>query len=163
MNKNDLIFKQAVENFQCKGCVNGEDTGCGFFGKAASSHACTNHTAGTISSLQGILYLGMPTGFNQVGFSTEYGLNNNIRIFDKADVAKSYNVFNLPVWYQEIDDNLFVRTFLPRRGTSHIDIFIGGKAKDIHIASQGADIGEIVSNAASFNPIDIAPFCKNID
>ena len=159
----NIIFKQAVEKFQCPGCVNGSDTQCGAFEEQSYSKACKNHCAGTMALGAGMFYLGMPKGFDKVGFAISADLKNNIRIFSPDKLDGLYDLFNVPVWYQEIEGNLFVRCFIPRRNTAYIDIILGGKAEDIQIKSLGTTIGEVETDLSQFKPINVGDFADRID
>lgn len=161
VEEKDIIFKEVVEKFQCPGCTSGSDTNCGAYKKSEYGLSCETHSAGTIISGIGPIYLGMPKGFDRVG-SKPSRLNNNIRIFKAEDMEMIFDTFNLPVWYQEIDGNLFVRTFMPRLGESYIDIFIDGKAKDINVKQSGRDIGSYETDDKQFTPINVQPFSESI-
>ena len=60
----DEKVKDAVQEYQCPGCVVGSDTDC--YEKGNNSE-CGKHVAGTIMHPGGRIYLGMPKGFNRQG------------------------------------------------------------------------------------------------
>lgn len=157
----NIIFTQAVEKYQCPGCVAGSDTTCGKFRTSFDSKACDSHVAGTALGGVGRIYLGMPTGFDKVGQTQNN--SSNIRIFSAEQLKGFYDIFNVPVWFQEIDGNLFVRCFCPRINISYVDIFIGGKADDISIKAEGSLVGACDTDTSSFKPINVADFAHQID
>lgn len=157
------FYNEAVEELQCPGCIHGGSIQCGKFEQDPSfGKSCRNHKVGTLSALSGALYLGLPTGFNHVGVISDE-IHNNIRIYGEKDVATSFDVFNVPVWYKETEKYLFVRTFLPRRNYTYIDIFVKGKAKDIKVNQSGDDIEDYESDEPDFIPINVINFENLID
>ena len=61
-------IKEAVERYQCLGCVSGCDTECYKHDPIkVSGIGCSNHHPGTMASGIGVFYLGMPMGFNRIG------------------------------------------------------------------------------------------------
>jgi hypothetical protein len=134
---------EMVEEFQCPGCVCGGDTKCGKFITAFLSqgdYSCASHVPGTSINLVIKLYLGMPTGFNQVG-PLQGNFKNNIRIFESF-YPTLYNNLNVPVWAMEKDGFLFVRCFCPRKNYSFVDVLQGGKLSDVPNA---IDVGKFVN------------------
>lgn len=122
--------KKMVETFQCPGCVCGSDTECGKFKPDLSYGAmCKGHVLGTSMSGAGHIALGLPKGFNRSGLDPSHpiGTSNtmNIRLWTKG-TKPEWDKFNVAVWALEHEGHLFVRTLLPRRNWSYVDVIEGG-------------------------------------
>ena len=112
-------IKEAVENYQCPGCVNGMDTSC--YERASLGVKCCKHVAGTLISGIGKIYLGMPIGFNRIG-PNEF---MNFDIFETFDSGWGYDLWNIPVWkHLTKDGHVLVRGLSPRTNTTFIHIFL---------------------------------------
>lgn len=125
-----MTDKEMVEQFQCSGCVAGCDTECGKFKLNTEYGAtCTSHVVGTSMSGKGHIALGLPKGFNRTGLDPTHpiGTSNtmNIRLWTKG-TKPDWDKFNVPVWAMEKDGYLFVRTLIPRRNWSYVDVVEGG-------------------------------------
>lgn len=140
MDRNGMI-----EEFQCPGCLIGSSThDCeGYKLVVTDDHfACTGHVPGTFTMPGGVIYLGLPKGFNKVGFlpnifnadreelevlipvetlktlipkvSREFldGVKNNVWLYDKA-LPEVCN-FNKPVWYRIDGGFMYLRVYSPR-------------------------------------------------
>lgn len=115
-------IKNAIEEYQCSGCVIGGDVSC-FAVNQSGGIGCGKHHAGTIVYPGvGNIFLGMPKGFNRLGEYTK--LKPNIyETFEASDWK--YDMFNIPVWkYLSPDGHTFVRGMIPRRNDSFIHIFL---------------------------------------
>ena len=110
-------IKNAIEEYQCSGCVAGSDTSC--FSPYTIGVGCGKHCAGTTIWGSGKIFLGMPTGFNRLGESEKL----IPVIFEKFD-SSEYNKFNIPVWKYLKDGHTFVRGFRPRRNETFLHIFL---------------------------------------
>jgi hypothetical protein len=111
------LIKDAVEEYQCPGCVSGYNTSC--YKKDEYSNSCKEHLAGTILFPSGTVFLGMPKGFNRTG-----ELKTKIRIFEKFDEA-GYDFFNVPVWkYLNENNHTLVRGISPRINLPFLDIIL---------------------------------------
>lgn len=110
-------IKNAVEKYQCPGCVCGSDISC--FEAMSYSKGCGRHVAGTLLMPHiGKIFLGMPKGFNRIGKGEA-----TIRIFEEYE--DNYNVWNVAVWkYLSKDNHTFVRTLCPRTNTAFVDVFL---------------------------------------
>lgn len=116
------IIKNAIEEYQCPGCVVGGDISC-FKSNPDGGVGCGNHMSGTIISNIGNIFLGMPKGFNRLG------LNEKMKpqIFESFDINDwgEYDKWNVPVWkFLNKDGHTLVRGFIPRRNDSFIHIFL---------------------------------------
>ena len=114
MNKD---VKEAIEEYQCPGCVIGGNTDCGKFTKSEIS-SCESHVPGTVISGIGTVYLGMPRGLDRLGVFRLDKTSLKIEIYTKKEFSKlhgSYDKFNVPVWrYKNKRDHIFVRGYMPR-------------------------------------------------
>ena len=90
MNQN---IKNAVEKYQCPGCVCGCDISCY---KGDGNGECEKHVAGTRISSIGRVFLGMPKGFHRLGHYEELKLNI-WSAFDSLQSLWAYDKFNIPV------------------------------------------------------------------
>jgi len=116
----ETIIKNAIEEYQCSGCMTGCDITC-FKPNSIGGIGCGNHYAGTMISFIGKIFLGMPIGFNRLG------KNESLKpmIYKSFDECDWYDKFNIPVWkYLSKDGHTFVRGFIPRRNDSFIHIFL---------------------------------------
>lgn len=124
------MSREMVEQFQCPGCVCGYNAECGKFKLNTDYGAtCTGHVLGTAMSGAGHIALGLPKGFNRSGLDPTHpiGTSNtmNIRLWVKG-TQPSWDKFNVAVWALEHEGHLFVRTLLPRRNWSYVDVIEGG-------------------------------------
>lgn len=114
--------KNAIEEYQCSGCMNGGGISC-FEQNKVGGIGCGKHRAGTIvSGGIGKIFLGMPKGFNRLG---EYNDMKPI-IWDKfKDSNWEYNQFNRPVWkYLNESGHTIVRGLMPRRNEPFLHIYL---------------------------------------
>lgn len=110
-------IKNAIETYQCSGCVHGHDIKC--FERYSTGVGCGKHSAGTYSSLIGLVFLGMPKGFNRLGNES----NMIPRIYESHNL--NYDLFNVPVWkYLSKDGHTFVRCISPRINVTYIDVYL---------------------------------------
>lgn len=113
--------KNAIEKYQCPGCVCGSDIEC-FKPCEFSSLACGKHVAGTnIFPMVGRIILGMPIGFCRLG-----DLNTKIQIYESYEKSDwQYDKFNIAVWkYLNELDHTLVRGMTPRTNKTFIHIFL---------------------------------------
>ena len=113
-----------VEEYQCPGCVCGSDISC--FEQDIDNEnnmACSKHVVGTvISGNIGKIFLGMPKGFNRLGFAER----TEISIFGEVENGWGYDFLNLPVWkHLDKNGNTLVRGICPRINMPWIHIFAG--------------------------------------
>jgi len=104
-----LEIKNAIESYQCPGCVVGSDITC--FEKADNDKGCNKHVAGTmIFPIIGKIFLGMSKGFNRIGSYNEMPL----QIFEYYEDF-GYNHLNIPVW-KHLNENghTLIRGISPR-------------------------------------------------
>ncbi len=112
-------IKDAVELYQCPGCMIGGDISC--YEPYSGGQGCGKHYAGTIISSIGKIFLGLPKGFCRLG---PYGdMKPRIYLVFEDD---HYNIWNVPVW-KHLDEhgNTLVRGICPRTNWSFIDIILG--------------------------------------
>jgi len=118
-----MDVKEAVEKYQCCGCVCGSSPKDGCFIVADNgTMACSNHVAGTREFGIGKIFLGMPTGFNRLGLFEDM----KIYLFRKFEDRRiKYNYLNIPVWkYLDKHGNTLVRGMCPRVNLPFMDIFL---------------------------------------
>jgi len=126
--KEQMTLKEAVQEYQCPGCVDGIFPDC--YEIEGDDLGCSNHCAGTMISNIGRIFLGMPKGFNRLGFCEK----TVIYIFKSFNDLKSwnYNKFNIPVWkYLDKHGNTLIRGLSPRVNLSFIHIFLGNELNNI--------------------------------
>lgn len=116
-----MEFKEAVEKYQCPGCIVGGDISC-YESNDLGGIGCGKHMAGTIISHIGTILLGMPIGFCRLGSNTKLKPN----IYQKFEDCSWYNgKYNLPVWkYLTKDGHTLVRGLSPRTNSTFIHIFL---------------------------------------
>jgi len=110
--------KNAVETYQCPGCVCGNDISC-YKNEKVVGIGCSSHVAGTIIFPIGKIALGMPKGFNRVKDGTL------VNILQSTDDFK-YNNLNVPVW-KRLDENgnTLIRGLSPRIDSSFLHVILG--------------------------------------
>lgn len=135
-----LSTEQLVEKFQCSGCVCGGNTDCGQY--KFDGRSCASHVTGTSILGEGNIALGMPKGFNRCGLQRsnmtgkwESSNKPNIEFLTVEPGARplfEYDVFNVPVWkYQDEEGFVFVRVFIPRKGSHKVQVIQGAELSDI--------------------------------
>jgi len=119
--------EDAVQEYQCSGCVNGSYPDCY---KTGGNLACDSHCAGTMASGGiGRFFLGLPKGFCRLGFCDK----TKISIFEHIKDGWGYDKFNVPVWkYLDKHGNTIVRGMCPRINAPWIHIYLGDFLKDIN-------------------------------
>lgn len=124
-------IKNMISKFQCPGCTCG-CAPCETCESFKPSHefgwSCDNHSAGTMISGIGKIFLGMPKGFNRVGANEQLGyIFQMIQLWDQGEKLPIWDYLNIPVWAMEDDGFLFVRHYCPRINQSYIHVIAGGK------------------------------------
>lgn len=118
-----------IGKFLCPGCTCGSApaeecesykpwNGYGF--------GCQSHSAGTFKPTpagMATFCLGLPNGFNRVGYRRKNG--PVVRLWAEGK-DPGWDRFNVPVWAMEQDGFLFVRTMSPRVEGTWIDVIKGG-------------------------------------
>ena len=112
-------IKEAIEMYQCSGCVGGKDFSCYEKGEGIE---CKKHVAGTFIPIIGMIFLGLSRGFNRLGLCDK----TKILIFEKFEDGWGYDKYSVPVW-KHLDDNgnTLVRGISPRINDAWIHIFVG--------------------------------------
>ena len=118
----DDKVKNAIEEYQCSGCITGSDITC-FESNPFGGVGCGKHMAGTmITGGIGTIFLGMPKGFNRLGS------NNSLKpvIYETFESSEwKYDMYNVPVWkHLNKAGHTLVRGFIPRKNDSFIHIFL---------------------------------------
>ena len=114
----DKYQKNAVELYQCVGCIKGCDISCF---EESFDLRCKNHRPGTIITQAGTIFLGMPKGFNRLGPCEVTKLN----IFKTIEDSWGYDEYNVPVWkYLDEHNHTIVRGLCPRINYPFIHIFL---------------------------------------
>lgn len=136
-----------VEQFQCPGCVAGCDTQCGKFKPNKEyGFTCQGHVVGTSMTGAGHIALGLPTGFNRTGLDPSHpiGTSNtmNVRMWVQG-THPHWDHFNVPVWALEREGYLFVRTLMPRRNWSFVDVVEGGT---LALVPQAIDVSKFYND-----------------
>lgn len=136
-----VVFDQ-VSEYQCSGCVAGSDPDCGHakIVEELGMFHCVNHCPGTSLGPYRIA-LGLPKGFNRVGFHKFENENPMIRIWRDGHVPE-WNNLNVPVWKMVVDGVLYVRTFLPRLNIGLVDVIPGGSID----VCDGKDVSEFIND-----------------
>lgn len=122
----DKRILDAIENYQCSGCVCGSNISC--YEKGINLE-CSKHVAGTRSMGIGRVFLGMPKGFNRLGESD----NLTIQIFNSfREKDWTYDMWNIPVWkYLNGSNHTFVRGLCPRTNTPFLHVILEDCISDI--------------------------------
>lgn len=121
-------FKDAIESYQCSGCVSGSDISC-FVPDDNGVIGCSRHCAGTMATGVGRFFLGMPKGFNRIG---EFNKMKLI-IYDAFESSEwEYDMWNIPVWkYLSKEGHTFVRGMMPRRNEPFLHVFLEDCMDDV--------------------------------
>ena len=134
MEKN---IKEAIEEYQCPGCVSGSDISCFKKDDINDSAACGGHTAGIKVMGTGSFFLGMPKGFDRLGHRHEDSRANlSVAIFEtRADgwqEPTGYKKWNIPVWkYKNEAGHTFVRGLSPRNNRPFLHVYLEDCMDDI--------------------------------
>lgn len=125
-----MCIKEAIQEYQCSGCVSGSDLECGMFQQDNTAGECNNHSAAIYATGMGKLLLGMPCGFNRIGVGTGDMVYSEIKIFASfavfVNLWNGYGKFNIPVWkYLDNHDNTLVRGLMPRVNIPFIHVILG--------------------------------------
>lgn len=120
MNQLSKSVKNAIENYQCAGCVNGPALTC-YLKNNSFGLQCDQHAPGTIiMPIVGRVFMGLPTGFNRIGDSK----NCTVHIFESF-TEDQYNMYNVPVWkHLNKKGHTLVRVYVPRLNHSRVEIFL---------------------------------------
>lgn len=111
--------EEAIQKYQCLGCVLGPFPTC--YDTKIDGIGCSNHCVGTLMSMVGKLFLGMPKGFDRLGGYEK----TKIYIFHKLDDGWGYTMFNVPVWkHLDKHGNTLVRGYCPRINMGWIHVFL---------------------------------------
>ena len=121
----DKNISEAVERYQCSGCVAGYNTSC-FKKNQDAGVGCGKHLAGTMIISIGTIFIGLPKGFNRLGHLVKMKpiMFKNFKEFSESDWG-NYEKFNIPVW-KHLDEhgNTLVRGLMPRRNEPFLHIFL---------------------------------------
>lgn len=121
-----MKVKEAVEEYQCPGCNLGSDISCykNKDGKGSGGDfSCSKHAAGTMGAGMGLLFLGLPRGFNRLGPTGHEA--KILYIFREFSQGWEYDKFNIPVWkYLDEHGNTLVRGLSPRTSQVWIHIYL---------------------------------------
>lgn len=134
---------EMVEEFQCPGCVGGNDTRCGQYKYDTERRMCISHVLGTSILGLGNIAIGLPKGFCRPGFTADLSRSENqmpIRLWGEGEHPK-WDRLNVPVWAMEKDDTLFVRTYSPRINRTHVDVIDRGT---LDMCPDAINVGEFI-------------------
>lgn len=122
---------QAIETYQCPGCVNGPPgPTCPNF--KITDRGCSGHVAGTLQvGPAGMIkeYLGVPKGFCRVGHNT--GSGPGLAVVESIDdhlelYSNLKTMYSIPVWkHLDKNGNTCTRWFSPRTNVGWTMIFLG--------------------------------------
>ncbi len=117
----NTLIKNAIEEYQCSGCISGSDVSC-FEENESGGLGCGKHRAGTICFGTGSFFLGMPKGFNRLGEDSKLKPN----IYESFESSEwGYDKWNIPVWkFLSKEGHTFVRGISPRINKPFIHIFL---------------------------------------
>lgn len=120
------IMLQAINEYQCPGCVNGPNVeSCPEL--RATDLGCNSHCAGTMGFGTGTFALGLPKGFNRFGRSNErsFEIHHSWDALIKAHPTLTTK-FSVPVW-KHLDEqgNTIVRWFSPRTNAGWSCVILG--------------------------------------
>lgn len=124
------IIKEAIEEYQCPGCVSGCNIECFEKDDINKSASCGKHTAGTMVLGTGSFFLGMPTGFNRLGQRYEDSRASlAVAIFETREDGwqepTGYKKWNIPVWkYKNEKGHTFVRGISPRNNRPFLHVYL---------------------------------------
>jgi hypothetical protein len=112
--------KEAIEEYQCSGCVVGGDTSC-YEPSENGGVGCSKHHAGTFSAT-GNFYLGLPKGFCRLGEFRKMK-PNIFKTFESS--SWDYDKWNIPAWkYRSENGHVLVRGLMPRINEPFLHIFL---------------------------------------
>ena len=126
----DPIIRKAVEEYQCPGCIYGDDFESCYQKDSIAGVGCGRHCPGTILSGVGPLFLGLPRGFNRLGdssFRPCIFLSQN----DQEEELPFYT-YNIPVWKYQDKETIFVRIYQPRLNRGWVYIILDGDINKIN-------------------------------
>jgi len=122
--------KDAIEEYQCSGCMSGCDISCFEPDTTRETAACGGHRAGTLISGIGKIFLGMPKGFNRLGVGFGGDENLKLDIFEKyedgwGEGPTGYTKWNIPVWkYKNKEGHTIIRGLSPRNNRPFLQVFL---------------------------------------
>ena len=115
----NMNIDEAIQEYQCPGCVNGPWPEC--YKRSDHSESCDKHVPGTMMMLIGLVFLGLPKGFNRLGSCKD----TKIDIFEHYTDCWEYDFLNVPVWkYLDEHGHTIVRGIKPRLNEPWIHIFL---------------------------------------
>ena len=122
----DNKVKEAIQMYQCPGCIYADATNCY---ERDKGQGCSAHIAYCDKGDKLMFYLpGMPKGFNSIDCFNR----TRIHIFQSLADGWEYNKFNIPLWKHRDDNgNVLVRGFSPLFNTAWIQIFLSDCLDDI--------------------------------
>lgn len=114
-----MEVKEAVEEYQCSGCVSGPYEKC--FEKRDNGVGCKKHCPGTMAMGAGTLFLGMPKGFNRLGpIKSEH-----CPLIIYEDYTGFCDKLNIPTWkYLDEHGNTLVRGLSPRVNMPFLHVYL---------------------------------------
>jgi len=140
---------QLIENYLCPGCVAGSDTTCGQFD--FKFNTCNSHVCGT-SNFVSSFALGLPKGFNRFSEDGRILVYESIQ---EQDDDFSFDIFNLPVWVTQYENDVIARVVSPRTAkintiviadTNVNDIIIHNSARDTSVSLDNFDFKPLILN-----------------
>lgn len=119
----DKLVRDAVEKYQCSGCVCGSDISC--YQPSDCGVGCSKHCAGTTIGGIGRVLLGLPKGFDRLGHQDAL-VPVVFRTHGDKDANCPYDMYNVPVWKHLDGGVILVRGYMPRLNQGFIHIIIEG-------------------------------------
>jgi len=123
-------IKNAIETYQCPGCMTGCNIECGEFVKQDWSESCGKHFPATSLGLSIKIMLGMPKGFNRTGTAMGEEVKLKLDIFESFDTiwdkdGKPYDHLNVPVWkHLNKEGHTLVRGLSPRNNAPFLHVIL---------------------------------------
>jgi hypothetical protein len=146
-----MTREEVITKFVCPGCVCGSSTNDTCYEPVTinwkgSGYYCKRHVCGTTAMPGGTFALGLPKGFNKVGYAGNGLLdsqrNNTILIRCWLESNRpEWDDLNVAVWALEQDGFLFVRTYQPRINFAAVDIIENG---ELSLVPQAIDVGNFI-------------------
>ena len=114
-------IKNAVEEFQCSGCISGSNTSC-YVNDNIMGVGCSKHLVGTRIGGIGKIFLGMPKGFNRLG-KFEDQIPYIFETYESSEPGSTK--YNVACWkYLTKEGYTLVRVYRPRKNEPYINIYL---------------------------------------
>ena len=118
-----MTILEAIKTYQVPGSIGFDENN---FEQSGVGLEWSGHVAAIWQTNVGLLFLGMPKGFNRAGF-----LENNMKIcifynMQHHDSVWPYDKYNIPCWkYLDEHGNTIVRGLQPRLNNPFLHVILG--------------------------------------